>query len=117
MNGQIVNPGEANMGEQVKQKLEQMKITFEADFEISPIETMNYLRFIDKNSGLKNVSAVKVKLLDQNNVDLDITIKPMRFQRIRRITGYLVGDLNRWNNGKRAEEHDRKKHGMDGFSR
>lgn len=32
------------------------------------------------------------------------------FQRIRRITGYLVGDLNRFNNGKRAEVEDRVKH-------
>lgn len=32
------------------------------------------------------------------------------FERIRRITGYLVGTLDRFNNGKRAEEHDRVKH-------
>ena len=35
----------------------------------------------------------------------------VRFSRIRRITGYLVGDLSRWNNAKRAEEKDRVKHG------
>ena len=34
------------------------------------------------------------------------------FQRIRRITGYLVGTTDRFNDGKRAEEHDRVKHGM-----
>ena len=33
------------------------------------------------------------------------------FQRIRRITGYLVGTLDRFNNAKRAEEADRLKHG------
>ena len=32
------------------------------------------------------------------------------FERIRRITGYLVGTLDRFNNAKRAEEHDRCKH-------
>ena len=32
------------------------------------------------------------------------------FQRIRRITGYLVGDLNRFNDGKRAEVRDRVPH-------
>lgn len=32
------------------------------------------------------------------------------FERIRRITGYLVGSLERFNNGKRSEEHDRLKH-------
>ena len=34
------------------------------------------------------------------------------FERIRRITGYLVGSLNRFNDGKRAEERDRVKHGI-----
>ncbi len=34
------------------------------------------------------------------------------FERIRRITGYLVGTLDRFNNGKRAEERDRVKHGI-----
>ncbi len=34
----------------------------------------------------------------------------IKFQRIRRVTGYLVGTLDRFNNAKRAEEHDRVKH-------
>ena len=34
------------------------------------------------------------------------------FERIRRITGYLVGTLDRFNNGKRAEESQRVKHGI-----
>ena len=34
----------------------------------------------------------------------------VKFERIRRITGYLVGTLDRWNNGKTAEEKDRVKH-------
>ena len=36
----------------------------------------------------------------------------VKFERIRRITGYLVGTLDRFNDAKRAEEHDRVKHGM-----
>ena len=32
------------------------------------------------------------------------------FERIRRITGYLVGTVERFNDGKRAEEKDRVKH-------
>ena len=34
------------------------------------------------------------------------------FERIRRITGYLVGTLDRFNDAKRAEEHDRVKHAL-----
>jgi anaerobic ribonucleoside-triphosphate reductase len=37
---------------------------------------------------------------------------PVGFERIRRITGYLVGTLERFNDGKRAEEADRVKHGI-----
>ena len=38
----------------------------------------------------------------------------VKFQRIRRITGYLVGDLSRWNNAKLAENSDRVKHATFG---
>lgn len=34
----------------------------------------------------------------------------VKFERIRRVTGYLAGDVSRFNNGKRAEERDRVKH-------
>ncbi len=37
------------------------------------------------------------------------------FERIRRITGYLVGTIDRFNNAKRAEEADRVKHGTAGI--
>ena len=41
----------------------------------------------------------------------DIMIgKGVKFERIRRITGYLVGTMDQWNDAKRAEEHDRVKH-------
>jgi hypothetical protein len=36
------------------------------------------------------------------------------FHRLRRITGYLVGNLSRWNNAKSAEEKDRVKHSAGG---
>lgn len=37
------------------------------------------------------------------------------FERIRRITGYLVGTVDRFNNGKKAEVRDRVKHGIEGL--
>ena len=37
----------------------------------------------------------------------------IKFERIRRITGYLVGTLDRFNNAKRAEESERVKHGLN----
>lgn len=50
--------------------------------------------------------------VDGEYVDLKYHLVPRPFSRIRRITGYLVGDMNRWNNAKTAEEHDRVKHSM-----
>ncbi len=50
--------------------------------------------------------------LDGDDVELSYDFGTVPFQRIRRITGYLVGTLDRFNNAKRAEEHDRVKHGL-----
>ena len=50
--------------------------------------------------------------VDGDFVDLSYDFGPTPFQRIRRITGYLVGTLDRFNNGKRAEERDRVKHSV-----
>lgn len=36
----------------------------------------------------------------------------IKFERIRRITGYLVGTIDRFNDGKAAEVKDRVKHGL-----
>ena len=48
--------------------------------------------------------------VDGEFVELSYDFGSQPFHRIRRITGYLVGTLDRFNNGKRAEEHDRVKH-------
>lgn len=37
----------------------------------------------------------------------------VEFERIRRITGYLVGTVDRFNDAKRAEESDRVKHSLN----
>lgn len=38
--------------------------------------------------------------------------KGVKFERIRRITGYLVGTMEKWNDAKKAEERDRVKHSV-----
>ena len=52
--------------------------------------------------------------IDGEYVELTYHLRRVPFDRIRRITGYLVGTLDRFNDGKRAEERDRVKHGMGG---
>lgn len=39
--------------------------------------------------------------------------KGVPFERIRRITGYLVGTMEKWNDAKKAEERDRVKHNLN----
>ena len=50
---------------------------------------------------------------DGEEITIIYDIPPVRFNRLRRITGYLVGTLDRFNNAKRAEERDRVKHGTE----
>lgn len=58
------------------------------------------------------VSGMDVEVLSEDEVHITYHILSERpFERVRRITGYLVGTLDRWNNAKRAEERDRIKHG------
>lgn len=50
--------------------------------------------------------------VDGDYVDLKYHVDALPFQRIRRITGYLVGTMDRFNNAKRAEEAARVKHSV-----
>lgn len=50
--------------------------------------------------------------VDGDYVELSYRCDVMPFQRIRRITGYLVGTLDHFNDAKRAEERDRVKHSV-----
>ena len=53
--------------------------------------------------------------MKNNNImelDTEIIGEGVGFERIRRITGYLVGTMDRWNDAKTAEESDRTKHGI-----
>lgn len=49
-------------------------------------------------------------LVDGCDVLIEYCYGHQNFERIRRITGYLVGTLDRFNDGKRAEESERVKH-------
>jgi len=73
-------------------------------------EARAYLEHIRKTYPTERIQSLTVKAESDGNVRLEYTVKPVDFQRIRRITGYLVGDMSRWGDAKRAEEHDRVKH-------
>ena len=56
--------------------------------------------------------SIEVKI-DGEFAEVCYHTRKVPFDRIRRITGYLVGTMEKWNDGKRAEEHDRVKHGQE----
>lgn len=65
-----------------------------------------HLRTTHKNHTIESLSLT----IDGDFVDMRYKYKPEPFERIRRITGYLVGSMDKWNNAKQAEERDRVKH-------
>ena len=50
--------------------------------------------------------------IEGEDVGIHYDFEPANFDRIRRITGYLVGTLDRFNDAKRNEEHNRVKHSV-----
>ena len=52
--------------------------------------------------------AKQFKVTEVNGVEM--VGEGIGFERIRRITGYLVGTMDKWNDAKKAEERDRVKH-------
>ncbi len=96
-----------------------VEITVNGIDDLSRAELLSYMEKISNNlpddCRLHDLMVTKVPGTD--DVDLDYHFQAPKFDRIRRITGYLVGTIDRWNDAKRAEEKDRVKHGLSGFSR
>lgn len=72
-------------------------------------EIENYIASVKSRYPDKELTAVEFEV-DGDYVNASYRFGTEPFQRIRRITGYLVGTLDRFNNAKRAEEADRVKH-------
>ena len=68
-----------------------------------------YVSYLKNEFPNKELASLTLKI-DGEFVDMRYEFEEIPFERIRRITGYLVGTLDRFNNAKKAEEHDRVKH-------
>lgn len=79
--------------------------------DVSEQEIVNYIDYVQAQTKEK-VNSLKLSATKDGKVDIRYELQPQKFERIRRITGYLVGTIDRWNDAKRAEEHDRVKHGL-----
>ena len=77
--------------------------------ELTQPEIDAYIDYAQKAHPDKLIESIDIKL-DGDYADLTYHWQTVPFERIRRITGYLVGTLDRFNNAKRAEESERVKH-------
>ncbi len=82
--------------------------------DITDKEKQGYIDFVKERTGdeFKKVSRI---IVSGEKPDGSVKVSwfvdgPMKFERTRRITGYLVGTIDRWNNAKKAELADRVKH-------
>lgn len=77
--------------------------------ELPEEEIQAYIRHVQEKNPNRGIESMQIEV-DGDSVNLSYTLSPVPFEHIRRITGYLVGTTDRWNNAKRAEERDRVKH-------
>lgn len=80
------------------------------EIDIDEKEKEGYIKYVKGKNPKKIIKYIKVTL-DGDFANLEYEVEEEPFDRIRRITGYLVGDTRYWNNAKKAEERDRVKHG------
>ena len=74
----------------------------------SPEEAQAYVDSLQEKYNRK-LESLDIQL-DGEFADLNYKFASAPFERIRRITGYLVGTMDHWNDAKKAEEADRVKH-------
>ena len=85
-----------------------VNITGNAD----PREAQAYVEYLEEKYGRK-LESLDIQI-DGEYADLSYQFSHVPFERIRRITGYLVGTMDNWNDAKTAEERDRVKHSVEG---
>ncbi len=78
---------------------------------MSEKEQEAYWEHVQKENPNRRIKSLEITI-DGEFANLKYELVPVQFDRIRRITGYLVGNMDRWNDAKRAEERDRVKHGI-----
>lgn len=83
--------------------------------EMSEKEAKIYVDYLEEKYQRKVAElTIDLDAEDEEYVGLTYSLEDIPFERIRRITGYLVGTMDHWNDAKSAEERDRVKHGISG---
>lgn len=72
-------------------------------------EIRQYISYLETKFPKEEVGSLTLTI-NGENIDMAYVMRPINFERIRRITGYLVGTLDRFNDAKASEESQRIKH-------
>ena len=88
-------------------------ITKEESVSLDEVEA--YVSYLKEKFPKRYIESITMTIdrEDPEMINLEYRLKDAPFERIRRITGYLVGTMDKWNDGKTAEERDRVKHSLD----
>ena len=89
-----------------------INVTVSGIQDMSEQEIVSYIDMLQEETD-EELESLSITPAENGEIYLDYALQPAKFERIRRITGYLVGTIDRWNNAKRSEEHDRVKHDMN----
>lgn len=72
-------------------------------------EINEYIRYLNNKFPKEKLKQLTLTIVG-DEVEMNYLFEPINFERIRRITGYLVGTLDRFNDAKASEENQRIKH-------
>lgn len=84
-------------------------VTITSNMDVPKAEVVEYINFVKNKFPDQIPVSIELEFTD-DDVQVSASFKPIPIERIRRITGYLVGTLDRFNDAKVAEEKDRVKH-------
>ena len=84
----------------------------EALQDFASYDTLHVSCLVEAGTQLVGAKAGAAAMADYYN-DHQTYLEEGKFERLRRITGYLVGSLDRWNDAKKAEEAARVKHSVN----
>lgn len=86
-----------------------MDVIFESDHELDDATKTILLEYCENKKMYPEATIKKIKV-EKGRVTIEFVQDKPKFERVRRVTGYLTGDLTTWNAAKLAELSDRVKH-------
>ena len=102
-------PANIDRGQVICVIVGETNVTADAALKVDEDEASRYVAYVKEQTG-KPVKELEISDAGNGEVNLRYELQTEKFERIRRITGYLVGTIDRWNDAKRYEEHERVKH-------